>query len=87
MKKNKKFLNKLTEIKEDIIVGVPLITQVSNNKIIIENYKSILGVLDHEVKISTSVGTLTIIGKDIVMREMTSETIIIEGKIRKSEII
>ncbi len=87
MKKNKKFLNKFKEIKEDIIVGVPLITQISNNKIIVENYKSILGFLDHEVKISTSVGTLTIIGKDIVMREMTAETIIIEGKIQKSEIV
>ncbi len=71
----------------EVLVGIPLITQIGKKKIIIENYKSIIGFLEYEVKVNTSVGTLKIYGDKMTMTEMTAETIIIEGQIIKVEIV
>ncbi len=79
--------NKMNRSNLDLLVGVPLITQMGKKKIIIENYKSIIGFLEYEVKVNTSIGTLKIYGDRMTMTEMTSETIIIEGVITKVEIV
>ncbi len=78
---------KLNEVNIDVVTGVPLITQIGNNKVIVENYKTILGVLEYEIKVSTSLGTLKVFGQKMKMIEMTSDTLIIVGKIEKVEII
>ncbi len=75
----------LNKVNMDIVVGVPLITQIGNKKIIIENYKTILGFLEYEVKVSTSLGTLKVFGDKMKIIEMTSDTLIIVGKIEKVE--
>ncbi len=77
---------KLSKVNMDIVTGVPLITQIGNKKVIIENYKSILGVLEYEIKVSTSIGTLKVFGNKMKMTEMTSDTLIIVGKIEKIEL-
>lgn len=79
-----KNINKATS---ELLIGVPLITQIGNKKIIIENYKNILGFLEYEVKIATNIGTMKVYGEKMIMTEMTSETIIIIGDIIKVEII
>ncbi len=78
---------KLKKVNMELVVGVPLITQIGNKKVIIENYKSILGVLEYEIKVSTSLGTLKVFGNKMKMIEMTSDTLIIVGKIEKIEMI
>ncbi len=78
---------KLSKVNMDIVVGVPLITQIGNKKVIIENYKSILGFLEYEIKVSTSLGTLKVFGDKMKMIEMTSDTLIIVGKIEKIELL
>ncbi len=79
--------SKMNRSNVDLLVGIPLITQMGKKKIIIENYKSIIGFLEYEVKVNTSIGTLKIYGDKMTMTEMTSETIIIEGVITKVEIV
>ncbi len=79
--------NKMNRSSFDLLVGVPLITQMGKKKIIIENYKNIIGFLEYEVKINTSIGTIKIYGDKMTMTEMTSETIILEGEITKVEIL
>lgn len=79
--------NKMNKVNMDMLVGVPLITQVGNKRVIIENYKSIIGFLEYEVKINTSLGLVKVVGEKMIMTEMTSETIIIEGEILKVEIV
>ncbi len=78
---------KLKEVNMDIVTGVPLITQIGNKKVIIENYKTILGFLEYEVKVSTSLGTLKVFGEKMKIIEMTSDTLIIVGKIGKVEML
>lgn len=77
----------IEKLNQGLLVGIPLITQIGNKKIIIENYKSILGFLEYEVKISTTIGTVKVYGDKMIMTEMTSETIIIIGEITKIEVI
>ncbi len=78
---------KLNRSNFEVIGGIPLITQIGSKKIIVENYKSVVGFLEYEVKINTTIGTLKIYGEKMTMIEMTAETIIIKGEIRKFEII
>ncbi len=79
--------SKKLKVSSDILAGVPLITQIGNKKVIVENYKSILGILEYEVKVSTSLGTLKVFGQKMKMIEMTSDTLIIIGKIEKIELL
>ncbi len=82
-----KVKSNFNKVNFEMIVGVPLITQIGNRKIIIENYKNIVEVLDKSIKVNTSVGVMHIEGDELTVREMTSETLIIEGRILKLELI
>lgn len=81
------FRNQLSSAHFEILVGVPLITQIGNEKLIIENYKNILEIIESSIKLNTSVGIFLIGGENLIVKEMTSDTLIIEGRIKKVELI
>lgn len=82
MKKNKfSRINKALEIPEEITSTVPKITNLGFNKLLIENYKNILEYQDFFIRISTSIGIININGFELNMQEMTTDDIVINGKI------
>lgn len=82
MKKKKisKF-NKVLEIPEEVVSSIPKITCLGFKKVSIENYKNILEYQDVIIRINTSMGIININGFDLKMNEMTTDDIVIEGKI------
>lgn len=74
-------INKVLEIPEEITSSIPKITALGFNKLLIENYKSILEYQDFFVRISTAIGIININGYELKMQEMTSDDIVVEGKI------
>lgn len=79
-----KFRNKVNnffEIPDEVSLKTPKITTLGFGEILIENYKSILEYQDFFIRINTNIGIININGFELQMNEMTTDDIIINGKI------
>ena len=84
MRKKQKRQNRfeeLLEIPKEISSNEPKITLVGFNELLIENYKSIIEYQDFYVRINTHVGIININGYNLDLNEMTTDDILIKGKI------
>ncbi|MCI8362115.1 MAG: sporulation protein YqfC [Clostridia bacterium] len=83
-KKRQKYQNKferLLEIPTELSSTEPKITIVSFNEMLIENYKGILEYQEFFIRISTYSGIININGFNLKLNEMTSDDLMITGKI------
>ncbi len=78
-KQNK--LERLLEIPKEVSSTDPKITIMGFNEILIENYKGILEYQEFYIRISTHIGIININGFNLGLNEMSSEDIMITGKI------
>ena len=74
-------VNSLLDIPQEISTTVPKITIIGFEKMLIENYKGILEYQDFYIRISTFIGILNINGYELNLREMTTDDLIVQGKI------
>lgn len=83
----KKSLAEILELPKDIMLDLPKITMVGNLQIYIENHKGILEYTNNRIRINTKDGVLRIIGKNLVLKNIIAEEIIIVGEINQLEFI
>ena len=74
-------MNNILELPEEVISNKPKVTIVGFEELLIENYKSILEYDDFYIKINTHIGVININGFNLKLKEMTSEDIMVLGKI------
>ena len=88
-RKNKKGMssrfNSLLEIPQEVSTAIPKITIIGFEKMLIENYKGILEYQDFYIRISTYVGILNINGYELNLQEMTSDDLVVTGKIESMD--
>ncbi|SET41362.1 sporulation protein YqfC [Natronincola peptidivorans] len=88
MKKNqeiKKSLAEILELPKDIVLDIPKITMVGNLQIYIENHKGIIEYTNNRIRISTKSGVLRILGKNLLLKNIVLEEIVIVGEIVQVE--
>lgn len=73
--------DKLFDIPEELSTDIPKITILDFNRMLIENYKSILEYQDFFIRIKMSTGLININGFKLIMNEMTKDDLIITGTI------
>lgn len=84
MKKRKKRQSRfeeLLEIPKEISSLEPKITMIAFKEMLIENYKSILEYQEFYIRISTHIGIININGFELTLNEMTTDDILVKGKI------
>lgn len=84
MKKNKKVKNKIgrmLEVPDEVVLNVPKVTILKFEQMLIENYKGILEYQDFFIRIKTSIGIVNVNGFNLSLEEMTTDDIIVNGKI------
>ena len=74
-------INKLLEIPQEVSTNIPKLTVIGVERILVENYKAILEYQDFYIRISTYVGILNINGYELSLQEMTTDDLLITGKI------
>lgn len=74
-------INDMLEIPKEVSSSEPKITIVGFKQILIENYKNILEYEDYFIKINTHIGTINVNGYNLDLRQMTSDDIMINGRI------
>lgn len=81
-KKNKiSRLDKVLEMPKEITSSEPKITILGFNQMLIENYKGILEYQEFFIRLNTYIGIVNINGFNLNLSEMTTDDILITGKI------
>lgn len=71
----------LTELPKDIMLDMPRITMVGNVQIYLENHRGIVDYDADSIRINISSGSICITGKNLVVRNIMIDEIIIDGNI------
>lgn len=84
-RKNKKIIpnkiNHILEIPQEVSSEIPKITVTGFEQMLIENYKTILEYQEFYIRLSTEIGILNINGFELDLKEMTTDDLLITGKI------
>lgn len=80
--------NKITEMLElpkEIVMNVPKLTMIGNTDLVVENYKGVIEYDDGRVRLNTGAGIIKIAGDRLIIKEITSEDILVSGEISSIE--
>lgn len=80
-------ITEILELPKEIVLNVPKITIVGTGDMIVENYKGIMEYETDRVRINTGAGIIRITGNRLIIREITSEDILISGEINSLEFL
>ena len=80
-KNMKSRLDKVLEVPDEVALRVPKLTILKFEEVLIENYKGILEYQDFFVRIQTYMGIININGFKLTLEEMTTDDLIVKGKI------
>ena len=72
----------ILSLPKEIALNLPLITATGRDEINIENYKNLLEFTDTKIRISTGAGVLAIEGTGLILKQITTEHVLIIGKIK-----
>ncbi len=81
MRKKVKKLDEILEIPVELSTNIPKVTIVGFERVLIENYRGILEYQDYFVRVNTHIGILNINGFNLNLEEMTTDDLLITGKI------
>lgn len=84
----KRLAHKLTdvfEIPKDVVLDLPRITVVGDAQVVIENHRGVIEYSRQKVRINTTLGELLVAGAGLVIANILTEQIVIEGKVAKLE--
>ena len=74
-------IDRLLEMPKEISSNIPKVTMIGFDQILVENYKAILEYQDFYIRLSTVLGIININGFSLDLKEMTTEDLVIHGKI------
>jgi len=82
-KKNKvrNRISRALEVPYEVTLKIPKLTILKFEEVLIENYKGILEYQDFFVRIQTYIGIININGFKLSLEEMTTDDVIVKGKI------
>ncbi|KPU27945.1 sporulation protein [Caloranaerobacter sp. TR13] len=83
----KSTISDILELPKDIVLDLPKITLIGNLQLYIENHKGIIEYSKQRIRINTNIGILRIIGKDLTIRTIVTEEVIVVGEIEIVEFI
>ena len=80
------FINEILEMPKEISSGIPKITMVGFEEMLIENYKGILEYEEFYIKVKTVIGNINISGFKLELEQVTEDDICVKGKIESIDI-
>jgi len=89
-KKKPRLKEKMTEVLElpkEVVLNVPKLTMIGGDSLVIENYKGVTEYESDKIRVNTGTGTIKVTGEMLSIKEITSEDIVINGKVRMLEFL
>ena len=81
MSRKARKLDEILEIPVELSTNNPKITIIGFERVLIENYKGILEYQEYFIRLNTYIGIININGFNLNLEEMTSDDLLITGKI------
>ena len=81
MRRKARRIEEILEIPVELSMNTPKITITGFERMLIENYRGILEYQDYFVRVNTYIGILNINGFDLKLEEMTTDDLLVTGKI------
>ncbi|MDP4181976.1 MAG: sporulation protein YqfC [Bacillota bacterium] len=79
--KLKERVTEVLDLPKEVVLDIPKLTMIGNTNLIIENYKGIIEYDLEKIRINTGIGIIRICGCALFIKEITSEDIMVNGKI------
>lgn len=83
----KEKITDLLQLPSEVLLNLPRISIIGNKEVYIENYKGIIEYKEVCVKINTNIGVVRIGGRNLSVKNITSEDICVLGVIEELEFI
>ena len=71
----------LLSLPKEIALNLPLIMATGRDELNVENYKNLIEFTDTKIRIHTTAGMLAIEGQKLMLKQVTTENILVSGKI------
>ena len=71
----------ILSLPKEIALDMPIVMATGRGEVSIENYKNLLEFTETKIRIYTSAGQLTVEGERLMLRQITTENILITGRI------
>ena len=81
MRRKARRIEEILEIPVELSTNTPKITITGFERMLIENYRGILEYQDYFVRVNTYIGILNINGFDLKLEEMTTDDLLVTGRI------
>lgn len=81
MRRKARKLDEILEIPVELSTNNPKITIIGFERVLIENYKGILEYQEYFIRLNTYIGIININGFNLNLEEMTSDDLLVTGKI------
>lgn len=78
-------VSEILELPKDIILDLPKVTLIGNLQLYIENHKGIVEYGSLRIRINTNSGIIRVLGKNMVIKTIVTEEIVIVGEIESIE--
>lgn len=75
----------MLDLPKEIVLNIPRLTLVGNRDLMIENFKGVMEYENERIRVNTGNGVIKVTGARLLIREITSEDIIISGEIHALE--
>lgn len=82
-----KRLVEMFELPKEVVFNLPIIQAVGSEDINITNYKGLLEYNSECVRVTVGSGIIRFEGAGLILRQITSETISISGRVKKIEFL
>jgi len=66
---------------KEIALDMPVITTTGRGELSIENYKALLEFTDTKIRIRTRAGIVVVNGERLILKQITSENLLITGRV------
>jgi sporulation protein YqfC len=86
-KKLKEKVAEILELPKEVVLDLPKITMFGDRNMLVENYKGIIEYDDNKIRVNTGRGIIKVTGEKLMIREITSEDLMIDGDIVSLEFL
>lgn len=83
----KRNMTEALDLPKEVMLDLPLISMMGKEEITIENHKGILAYHEEIVRIATKVGTFKINGKDLKIKHLSADALVVAGSIAGVEFL
>ena len=81
------FFAEVLEMPEELTLDMPRITLIGNIKLSVENHKGIMEYNENEIKLRVNEGFLTAAGKNLSLKNISPDEILLTGEIMQMSIV